>query len=233
MDHATDIRLGWELDQTSDEDNSVTYWNMRLYPYAYGELDWKPFLNFNTDAFKFYSELNGIFEDFKVGVFAQSTLWWDWTAVGSNTRKVCVAAGWAFETITTTMTTQTYIYDCYKTILSNLLDPAAAFTNPDEKFLSWTDCGESDQIDAPLFEYSWFADSADQEGYWIGEAISESAATGCTAALFTNPIAASVFDIVVSEMMNGNDLLRIGSPDKIDKKAKKAKKDNKANKKSK
>lgn len=138
------MRIGWELQQSSDNEDDVEYWRLRLYPYAYGEIDWKPFVNFNKEDFKYYGEMNGIFEDFQLGVFADLTFWWDWTAIDTDdgTRKVCYAAGKLFDAITAKLTTQTYIYNCYKTIISNLLKPFDEFTNENNK--GWTECDESD-----------------------------------------------------------------------------------------
>jgi hypothetical protein len=69
-------------------------------PYAQAEIDWRPFLNFNKNDFKFYSETQFTFDEFKVGAFGEVTFWWDWTAMNSNTRRLCYAAGRNFDTIT-------------------------------------------------------------------------------------------------------------------------------------
>ena len=129
MDHQTEVRIGYNLDQSSDEESDVTYWKLRLVPYAYGEMDWKPFINLTQDDLRLYSELNAVFDDFEAGVFGEVVFWWDWTsAIGSTgNRDICVGAGYTFEEIAFALTTENFINNCYKTILSNLLDPAAAF----------------------------------------------------------------------------------------------------------
>ena len=106
-----------------------------------------------------------------MGVFADLTFWWDWTAVDTTdgTRQVCWAVGKYFDAITAKLTTQRYIYNCYLTILSNLLEPFNEFSSG--RIKEWTECDESDQIDAPLFEYVWFDDD-DAEEFWIGADVS-------------------------------------------------------------
>jgi hypothetical protein len=198
IDHQTEVRLGWELEQTSDEDNDITYWTIRLYPYAYGELDWRPFMSFNIDDFVYYSEIKATVEDFQAGVFVEGTAWWDWSTT-TATRMFCYGAGYAVDTITFAFWLANHINDCYKTILDDLEDPGKAFTNKEEDFLEWSYCEESDEVDVPIFEYSFFDESADQEVYWVGETPAQDASTGCTAALFTgNPWLESAFDIYVN-----------------------------------
>lgn len=208
------MRIGWELQQTSDEDSDVTYWRNRLFPYAYGEVDWKPFFNFNQENFKYYSEFNGIIEDFQLGVFADLTFWWDWKAIdttGSGTRKVCWAVGKFFDAITIKITTQRYIYDCYLTIISNLLDPGAEFTSG--RIREWTECDDSDQIDAPIWE-SVFFDDDNAEEFWVGADVSFTETNGCTSALFTNPLVANMYDIAISSMWPGYGTKKIGGNQK-------------------
>lgn len=212
VDHATDVRIGWELTQTSDDDDDITYWRLRLYPYAYGELDWKPFTNFNADKFKYYGEVNAVVDDFKMGVFGDLTFWWDWSAIdtsGEGTREICYAAGQLFEAITLTLTTQFYIYDCYKTIINNLLKPFDQLSN----LFEWTKCDESDQIDAPLWEQVWY--EGDEEDYWVGEDVDIDATEGCTGGLFANnPLAANIYDIAVSNLWTGYGTKKSGSKQK-------------------
>jgi len=104
---------------------------------------------------------------------------------------------------------QFYIYDCYKTIINNLLKPFDQLSN----LFEWTKCDESDQIDAPLWEQVWFEDA--EEDYWYGEDVDSEATEGCTGGLFANnPLAANIYDIAISKLWTGYGTKKFGSSQK-------------------
>lgn len=153
------------------------------------------------EDFRYYSEFNAIFDDFEAGAFAEVVFWWDWTSdVGTTgNRDVCVGVGYTLEEIAFTLTTENFINNCYKTIISNLVDPGAAFKEEE----LWTECEQSTSVTPPLFEYSWFDTTADQEKYWYGvDANKDDADAICAGGgnLFaTNPVAGALFDIALEK----------------------------------
>lgn len=192
------MRVGYTLDQTSTEDNDLTYWQIRFIPYGYAEMDYKPFLNFNLEEFIWYSDFNTVVDAFEAGLFGEIVFWWDWSSIGSNTRSFCWGAGYNVDEITFTYSTQFYTNDCYKTLIRNMMTPFEIFNRSGEGLFEWTECDQSEEANPTLFEYNWFDTTAEQEVYWIGADATVDSGY-CLANLFSeNKVAANLFDLAIS-----------------------------------
>ena len=114
MKHSTEVRLGYELVQTTSTDvnssnDTFYYWQVRAYPYVFGQLDILPYLGipslFKPTEQMFYLEWNAVFDSFDIGPFAEAIAWWDYTVDGTATRSVCLAYGYASDQIDFAFTT--------------------------------------------------------------------------------------------------------------------------------
>lgn len=95
------------------------------------------------------------------------------------------------------MTSESQYRECYKTILFDLENPIGVFTNQFEKLFEWSVCDSSASTNVNVFDYTWFDTTASQTVYTAGSDIVYDTRSVCTGVLFSNPISASVFDLVV------------------------------------
>ena len=87
MKHATDVRVGYELIQTTStdtDDNSdeYYYWQIRIYPYTFAAFELAPYMTFG-DIFDptqqaFSLETTAVFDSFDIGAFGEIVLWWNY-----------------------------------------------------------------------------------------------------------------------------------------------------------
>jgi len=207
LKHQTEVRLGYELIQTTstDEDDDTDdfyYWQIRLYPYAFANLDLLPYIGIPVITDKtqqsFYLEVQSVIESFDIGFFVEAVPWWDYSTTEA-TRDFCYSYGWATDEIDFELTSEANFRECYKTILYNLENPAAVFMNKYEKLFAWTACDASSSTDVTVWDYIWYETTSSQTTYLEGAAIDYETRGTCTGNLFAkNEVAANLFDIAVS-----------------------------------
>ena len=124
-------------------------------------------------------------------------MWWNYDAVGDDTREVCWGYGYDIETIDIDVIINVWIEECYKSIFSNLEEPFAGFAD----FFTW-ECSASTTQDVNFYVEDLY--DSDDSKYTVGaepDPDTQEAATEsyCTDGLFSsNTVFNSAFDLALN-----------------------------------